>query len=677
MKRRDFVLGAASLSAAGCAAGPGGAGSAVARGSGSGGERGPGPSAALAAARERYFLTSLALTPVTSTYLGGDGYSPLLRGVNGRLKDYSASSRRAERHFLTSVQGELASIAADRLRAAERTDHAVIAAQVAFQLRQLGAGADLRAVDAYVAEPFRGVDWQIQQMTEIAGSGSLGEGTTGGAPPALLGTEAEWQDLVARVGAVPDYLSVAADRLTEGVKEGIVPDRRMVERDGLQGGASNAEFFRSGLLDAATRHLGGRPFAEATLEQLRVVGAAAAEAFERFRARLKRLYPMDERVDRFAAGEGEYAWRVRHCLLDARSPAELWAFGGEQVAASEERVFEAAARVARDARMKLPFATDADKRRSTREVLTFLEREAPKDDEELFRWYRQAGERAVAYGREQGLFDVPASYRLDVVETPPVLRSTTDAAYYPAPPFKPSGFGRFYLTPTGNDPALLRVNFRASIANTAVHEGFPGHDWHYKFMTANRAEISPVRWFTPGSVEDSLSMWQDSMTTEGWALYAEELMAEPAAGRPHGFYDAAELLSMLQWQLVRAVRVRVDVGIHTGRMTFDEAVDYFAQHVSFLPAGCASVGAAGSGADEESARAACAYAQQAIYRYSKWPTQAITYLLGKDGIVSLKEELRARHRTAFSARAFHEALMRKGTIPLGYFREQLLAELAP
>ena len=85
-------------------------------------------------------------------------------------------------------------------------------------------------------------------------------------------------------------------------------------------------------------------------------------------------------------------------------------------------------------------------------------------------------ERAVAYGREHGLFDVPATYRLDVLPTPPVLGSAGGAAYYPAPPFKKSGVGRFYLSPTGNDAAALKLNNRASIADTAVHEGFPGHE---------------------------------------------------------------------------------------------------------------------------------------------------------------------------------------------------------
>jgi len=76
-----------------------------------------------------------------------------------------------------------------------------------------------------------------------------------------------------------------------------------------------------------------------------------------------------------------------------------------------------------------------------------------------------------------------------------------------------------------------------------------------------------------------MSLSQGPMAAEGWGLYSEELMAEPTAGHPTGFYTPAEYLYELQGQLLRAVRIRVDVGMHTGRMTYDEAKDYFTEHV--------------------------------------------------------------------------------------------------
>ena len=330
-------------------------------------------------------------------------------------------------------------------------------------------------------------------------------------------------------------------------------------------------------------------------------------------------------------------------------------------------MYEVAQAAARDAGMSLPFGTREEKNAGVRAVMESLGHDSPRNDDELLQWYVDTGRRAVAYGREHQLFDIPADYRLDVYPTPPVLRSSIDAAYYAAPPFKKTGVGRFYLTPTGNDAAALRQNNRASVADTAVHEGFPGHDWHYKYMTQHASEISNIRWLTPGAVEDSSAMWEDSMAAEGWGLYAEELMSEAAPGRPYGFYTAGEYLYELQGQLLRSVRIVVDVGMHTGRMSFDQAVDYFTANVDFFPSACARA------ASDPAAKAVCDGAQRALYRYSKWPTQAITYNLGKTAIQELRDAYRQARGAAYSAREFHERLMRMGTIPASYFREQFLA----
>jgi uncharacterized protein (DUF885 family) len=301
-----------------------------------------------------------------------------------------------------------------------------------------------------------------------------------------------------------------------------------------------------------------------------------------------------------------------------------------------------------------------------------LSKDYPKSDAEMIAWYRDAAFRLVDYARKTGIFDVPADYKLEVVETPPPLRASIDgAAYYPAPPFKTSGVGRFYVTPTDNDPAALKSNNRSALADLAAHEGFPGHDWHYKVMTQYRDQIAGVRWLTPGAVEDSSSMWEDSMAAEGWALYAEALMAEPQPGAPQGAYTPEERLYQLQGKLYRDLRVRVDTGIHSGRMSYDDAVDLFSQVVDFLPGSCRDASATA----KDDKRASCKSAEGAIFRYSKWPTQAITYRLGKDQIYALREEAAKLLGDRFSAKTFHLLFMRQGTIPAGYFRAELLREL--
>ena len=161
------------------------------------------------------------------------------------------------------------------------------------------------------------------------------------------------------------------------------------------------------------------------------------------------------------------------------------------------------------------------------------------------------------------------------------------------------------------------------------------------------------------------------MAIEGWALYSEALVAEPQPGAPDGFYTPEERLYQLQGKLYRDLRVRVDTGIHTGRMSFNKAVDLFSEVVDFLPGSCGDAAAV----KNDAKRASCESAERAIVRYSKWPTQAITYRLGKDEIFGLRKEAVALMGEKFSAKEFHVLFMRQGTIPSGYFRVELLRQL--
>ena len=163
-------------------------------------------------------------------------------------------------------------------------------------------------------------------------------------------------------------------------------------------------------------------------------------------------------------------------------------------------------------------------------------------------------------------------------------------------------------------------------------------------------------------------MWEDSMAAEGWALYAEALMGEPQPGAPEGFYTPEERLYQLKGKLYRDLRVRIDTGIHTGRLKYNEAVDLFSEVVDFLPGRCADAAAASNAAK----RASCDSSERAIFRYSKWPTQAVTYRLGKDEIFALRSESAKLAGQAFSPKAFHLLIMKQGRIPAGYYREEFL-----
>lgn len=161
------------------------------------------------------------------------------------------------------------------------------------------------------------------------------------------------------------------------------------------------------------------------------------------------------------------------------------------------------------------------------------------------------------------------------------------------------------------------------------------------------------------------------MAMEGWGLYSEALLAEPQPGAEKGFYSPEERLYQLRGKLYRDLRVRIDTGIHTGRMSFEDAVTLFSEIVDYLPGSCQDAKALKSGAKSTS----CDAARRAVTRYSRWPTQAITYRLGKDQIFELRRKAEQALGEKFSAKRFHVEFMKQGTIPAGYFGEELLNAL--
>ena len=456
----------------------------------------------------------------------------------------------------------------------------------------------------------------------------------------------------------------------------------MLLRNGITTAEKTAEYFEKTLPGLAAERVaqgGGR---DEQLKQLNEAAKAAAAAYRSLRDYIAQNFFDDAgkptaanvktqfRQDRFALGEDEYNWALKNNLrMPDATAGKLFDESMAIVNATQAEMVTLAREIGTKKTMELP----AEGHAAVLAVFDELGKDYPKSDAEMVKWYEEAAFRLVEYGRKSGVFDVPADYKLEVVETPPPLRASIDgAAYYPAPPFKTSGVGRFYVTTSGsNDEAVLKENNRASLADLAAHEGFPGHDWHYKVMTQYRDRIGHTRWLTPGAVEDSSSMWQDSMAAEGWGLYSEALMSEPQPGFPAGFYSPEERLYQLKGKLYRDLRVRIDTGIHTGRMSYDDAVDLFSQVVDFQPGSCRDATATAKPAK----RASCDSAERAIFRYSKWPTQAITYRLGKDQIFALRKDAAQIAGERFSPKDFHVLFMQQGTIPVGYFREELLREL--
>jgi len=228
---------------------------------------------------------------------------------------------------------------------------------------------------------------------------------------------------------------------------------------------------------------------------------------------------------------------------------------------------------------------------------------------------------------------VPAA-PVEVVPTPSFLASLVPfAAYEPPPIYLGSQRGRFYVTRP--DPSLppelvaqqRRGHCRHAIAAMVGHEAYPGH--HLQLVTAHGL-----------SSEVRRHLWTPVMV-EGWALYCEQLLGEA------GYYRTPEQrIFQLVNLLWRAIRVVLDVGLHTRGMTPGEAVDYMVEHLPI---------------DRRNAEAE-------VRRYCAAPAYQICYAVGRRELLSLREDFKRSKGRAYTLNGFHEAVLSYGALPISLIR---------
>ncbi|HYM26963.1 MAG TPA: DUF885 family protein, partial [Steroidobacteraceae bacterium] len=349
--------------------------------------------ASFARLEHEYVTYVLERFPVVATYLGGAQFDPQLTGVDGRLRDYSAAALVEEDAALGALRARFAALAPARLSARRRIDRSVALAQIAFLLHQHQVRhLQRRALDSYVDEPVRGVDWQIQGMTATADG--------------HYGTDAEWQLVLARTRAVPAYLASAAQQLRAGVAAHDAPDWRMLVGHGLRSSAAAAQYFADTLPQLAATNVAAPHRAE-LLRALQGAGAEAAAAYRQLRAFVAATYfeqvpdtgaPLLRaayRADHFALGETEYDWALHNNLRLGGSAAELYSASWPVVEATRAELIALAQQIA--AQHGWPHG--AEGAATVRAVFAQLAADAPRTDAEMMDGYRRTGERLVAYAR--------------------------------------------------------------------------------------------------------------------------------------------------------------------------------------------------------------------------------------------------------------------------------------
>jgi len=223
--------------------------------------------------------------------------------------------------------------------------------------------------------------------------------------------------------------------------------------------------------------------------------------------------------------------------------------------------------------------------------------------------------------------------QLDVERVPAFAEASSSGAYY-EPGSIDGRIAGVYFVNLRNLAEMTKID----VPTQDYHEGVPGHHLQIS-LTREQTDLPLLR-----------RLLSFDAFEEGWALYAESLADE------EGLYETDPIgrIGYLRWQLWRAARAVVDTGIHSMRWTRQQAIDYLAQTTGDAPGTI----------------------QTEVDRYVVWPGQACAYEIGRREIMQLREQARNELGPDFDLRAFHDAVLLNGAVPLSVL-DRMVADWIP
>jgi uncharacterized protein (DUF885 family) len=424
-------------------------------------------------------------------------------------------------------------------------------------------------------------------------------------------TVADWENLAKRMRAVAGSLESYAGSLRLGIKNSDTPAIRQVGQviEQVEDIAQADGFF---MKFAASAKAGESELPDSLKAELLKAAEAATEGYGAFGDFLRNeLMPSASQKD--ASGRERYSLHSRSFLGAKIDIDETYQWGIEELA-----------------RMKAEQEATADRIKpgaSVKEAIEFLDNDPARKlhgTKELQRWMQQKSDQAVEeLGRSH--FDIAEPIRkLECMIAP----TNHGGIYYTGPSDDFSRPGRMWWSvPHG----VEEFNTWSELT-TVYHEGVPGHHLQIAQQTYNREELNDWRRLASFS----------SGHAEGWALYAERLMAELGY-----LNDPGDYLGMLDGQRMRAARVVLDIAVHcekprldgTGKWDFDYALAFMSENVNMEPA----------------------FVNFEVNRYFGWPGQAPSYKIGQRIWDQLAAESAAK---GVSQKEFHRNALNLGGLGL-------------
>jgi uncharacterized protein (DUF885 family) len=439
-----------------------------------------------------------------------------------------------------------------------------------------------------------------------------------------LDSDEDWGRAATRMEHLPEAAGGLIATLEEGIRRGVMAAPRQAlacaeMADKWGGSGADGSYF--------TRLV--EPFAGdgALRGRLDAAAGTASRGCRELAAFLRDTYAARS-AEPDAVGRDRYLLHSRAHLGMDIDPADTYAWGWDELMRIESDMTETAKRI--------------DPERSLDEVFELLETDPERaiDSPEALRtWLQDLMDRTIAEldGRH---FDIPDPVRtVQAMLSPP---GTAAAMYYTPPSDDFSRPGRTWY-PVRD---LTRFPLWTEVS-TCYHEGVPGHHLQAAQVVYRRDRLSAFQ---------RLYSWVPGHG-EGWALYAERLMAEL------GYLENPDYrLGLLEAQRFRAMRVVVDIGMHLEleipqgqpfhpgeRWTPELGIEFANAHT----------------------RLDHGFITSEIDRYLGMPGQAISYKVGEREWLSVREEVRAREGDAFDLKSFHSRALDLGPVGLDRLREEL------
>jgi len=528
--------------------------------------------------------------PELATFNGRHDY-------DDRWNDWSKAGRAARRAHLDAQLHELAAVPLDGVSDADR---------LSVQLFRYAVGQDLAAED---------LETHLIRVGQLFGFHNRIYQTIDRMPTR---TVRDYENVIARLRAVPAYVAQNIDVLQEAIDRGLTQPSVVVDRvvEQLSKQVSQGP-DESALLAGFRRFPGNMPESEQARLRAAAVEAYASDflpAWKRLRDFLDGPYRRNARAEvglgSLPKGREAYATLVQRLTTTTLAPEEIHALGVAEVARLETAMQQAA----RDT----GFAG----------TLVEFERQLRDSPEQHFR----SKDEMLVYCRNLAKIiepELPGQFKripllLYGIRAIPEDREQATASNAQPPAADGSTPGWFNL-----NTYQPEKQFRFDKDALVLHEAVPGHIF----------QVSVAR-STP-DLPEFRKYYGNSAYLEGWAVYAESLGSQLGVYRdPYGRFGR------LSSERFRAVRLVVDTGIHALGWSRDQALDYLRAH-----------------APEASLAE--------IDRYISWPGQALAYKLGQLEILRLRREAEQRLGPKFDVRDFHDVVLRNGVLPLGLLREQV------